>query len=94
MGKRLIERQLRATGTRLRSLRDELGTIDVQLAQLRSDADDLSSDAAIGVVGAQGEHRRAAEHAETMARHRAKVVAEIASLEQRQDQLLDRLTAG
>jgi hypothetical protein len=37
------------------------------------------------------EFRDADRHAEAMARHRADVVASIADLERRQDELLDRL---
>ena len=41
----------------------------------------------------QREHREAARHAESMRTHRASVAAEVARLEQTQDELLDRLLA-
>lgn len=93
MGSWLVERRLRRTVVRLRELRDELRIADDQLLSLRSDADDLGIDAAIGVVGATGEHRRAAEQAAAMEAHRRHLVSSIAALEARQDQLLDQMSA-
>jgi hypothetical protein len=90
----MIERSLRRTNERLRSLRDELSVVEAQRSQLASDADDLGVDAVFGSPGASGEHRRAAEHAEAMTRHRDATLAAIAALERRQDELLDRLTGG
>ena len=78
---------------RLRSLRDELGVIDEQLAHLSEDAEDLSIRSIVSdSTGPAYEHRQAQEHADAMARHRAHVVAEIAELERRQDELLDRMS--
>jgi hypothetical protein len=93
MGSWLDERRLRRVSVRLRALRDELRLADEQSMYLRDDADDLGVDAAIGVVGASAEHRRAAEHAAAMDAHRRHLVDSIAALEVKQDELLDRMTA-
>ena len=93
MGSWLDERRLRRVSVRLRALRDELRLADEQSMYLRDDADDLGVDAAIGVVGASAEHRRAAEHAAAMDTHRRHLVDSIAALEAKQDELLDRMTA-
>lgn len=90
-----IERQLKKTSKRLVSLRDELRIIDEQLQQLRDEAADAELRAIVSETPGVGyEHRKAAEHADAMAAHRAHVVDEIAQLERRQDELLDQLSAG
>jgi hypothetical protein len=92
MGARLVERRLRQVSTRLRQLREELRVIDEQLAHLSDDADDKGLRAMVSETPhAAFEYRDAQAHADAMARHRAKVVASIAELEERQDDLLDRL---
>ncbi|MEX0847918.1 MAG: hypothetical protein WD023_09085 [Ilumatobacteraceae bacterium] len=94
MGRRRIEQRLRTTGSRLRSLRDELVVIDEQLSHLADDATDSSLRAMVSdSTGDSYEARKAHEHADAMAAHRAHVVASIRELEQRQDDLLDQLTA-
>ena len=92
MANRLVERRLRKVGARLRELRDEIRVIDEQLAHLSEEAEDTAVRALVSEYpGAGPEHREAQLHADAMARHRAHVVAEIAELETRQDELLDRL---
>jgi hypothetical protein len=92
MGKGSVERKLRKTGARLRSLRDELLVIDEQLLHLNEDAEDKSIRALVAENPAAAiEHREAVGHTEAMADHRRHVVAEIAGLEARQDELLDEL---
>jgi hypothetical protein len=94
MGKRLIERRLRQTTLRLRTLRDELTVIDDQLAHLADDAGDLGIRALVAETpGAGQEYRQAQAHADAMSAHRQHVVTTIHELEQRQDQLLDQLGA-
>ncbi len=95
MGTRLVTRRLRRTSARLVTLRDELRVIDEQQQYLVDDADDSGLRSLVSEsTRARSEAREAAGHVEAMARHRAKVIAEIARLEAQQDQLLDRLTAG
>jgi hypothetical protein len=92
MGKRSVERKLRKVGARLRTLRDELGVIDEQLAHLVDDAEDKNIRALVADNPAAAiEHREAVGHSEAMADHRLHVVVEIQTLETRQDELLDEL---
>lgn len=94
MSKRSITRKLAKTSKRLTSLRGELGTIDEQARHLRDDADDMAVRAMVADdTGVSRDARRAQEHADTHRKNRARVVTEIAELEQRQNALLDRLTA-
>ena len=92
MGKRAVEKKLRKTGARLRTLRDELVVIDEQLAHLIDDAEDKNIRALVADNPAAAiEHREAAGHSQAMADHRRHVIAEIGTLEVRQDELLDEL---
>ena len=92
MRSRSVERKLRKAGARLRELRDELVVIDEQLAHLVEDSEDKSLRALVADNPAAAlEHREAAGHSEAMAEHRRHVIAEINTLEARQDELLDEL---
>jgi hypothetical protein len=96
----LVERRLSQVATRLKSLREELAMIDEQLDHFASDADDsairalVSETPGAGGGGAAFEANDARKHADAMARHRAHVLATIADLERRQDELLDKLSSG
>lgn len=95
MGTWMTERRLSQTAARLRSLRDELAMIDEQLTQFADDADELSLRSLVSETPmASHESNEARKHLDAMRKHRAHVVGEIADLEQRQDQLLDRMTTG
>jgi hypothetical protein len=92
MSSRSVERKLRKAGARLRKLRDELVVIDEQLAHLVEDSEDARLRALVADNPAAAiEHREAAGHSEAMAEHRRHVIAEINTLEARQDELLDEL---
>ncbi len=92
MGNWLVERRLLQVSVRLKSLRSELAVIDEQLAHLADDADDQAIRALVSeTAGASYEARDARRHVEALAKHRAHVVEEVAKLEVRQDELLDRL---
>ena len=92
MGARSVERKLRKTSGRLRHLRDELAVIDEQLAHLVEDSEDKRLRALVADNPAAGvEYRDAVGHSEAMADHRTHLLAEIDSLETRQDELLDEL---
>jgi len=94
MAKWLVERRLGGVSSRLRTLRDELRVIDEQLLQLADEADDTRIRAMVSEAPIAGrDHHEAQRHADAMAAHRAEVVRTIAELEQRQDALLDQLTA-
>lgn len=91
----LVERRLSKTASRLKSLRVELGVIDEQLRHLGDDADDQAIRALVAETAAANHDARDAQrHVDAMRRHRERVEAEIIELEQRQDDLLDQLTAG
>jgi hypothetical protein len=69
--------------------------IDEQLVQFADDANDLSLRALVSETPmASHESNEARRHLDAMRRHRAHVVEEIASLEMRQDELLDQLTGS
>ena len=92
MGNWLVERRLSQVATRLKSLRSELSVIDEQMIHLGDDADDQAIRALVSeTAGASYEARDARRHVDALAKHRSKVVEEIASLEIRQDELLDRM---
>jgi len=95
VSKRTITRKLAKVSRRLTSLRSELGTIDEQARHLRDDADDMALRAMVAEnTGVTRDARRAREHAEAHRVHRDRVIAEIAELERRQDELLDEMSAA
>lgn len=88
----MLERRLTKVSARLKSLRAELAVIDEQMRSLTDDADDQAIRALVSeTASASFEARDAQKHVDALGRHRAHVVEEIASLEQRQDDLLDQL---
>ncbi len=92
MGTWMLERRLTKVGSRLKSLRAELAVIDEQMRYLADDADDQAIRALVSeTASASFEARDAQKHVDALRRHRSHVVEEIASLEQRQDDLLDQL---
>ena len=92
VGSWFLERRLSQVAARLRSLREELAMVDEQLAHLADDADDLAIRALVSETpSASFESNDARKHVDAMRRHRDHVAAQIAELEARQDQLLDRL---
>ena len=92
MGNWLVERRLSQVAVRLKSLRSELSVIDEQLIHLGDDAEDQAIRALVSeTAGASYDARDARRHGDALAQHRAKVVEEIAALEVRQDELLDRM---
>ena len=91
----LVERRLSQVAVRLKSLRDELAMIDEQLDHLATDADDQAIRALVSETpGAAFDANDARKHADAMSRHRDHIVSTITELEQRQDELLDKLTAS
>ena len=77
---------------RLKTLRAELSVIDEQLRYLADDAEDEEIRALVAEnTGVTAEAKRARRHVDSMRKHREKVVAEIADLERRQDELLDTI---
>ena len=94
MAKWLVERRLTGVSGRLRSLREELRIIDEQLLQLADEADDSRIRSLVSETPlADHEFREARRHADAMVDRRREVAETIGRLEQRQDELLDQLTA-
>ncbi len=76
----------------MRHLREELGVVDEQLAQLSDEAGDMGIRSLVSETpGASIEFHHAQAHADAMAKHRAQVAESIDDLERRQDLLLDRM---
>ncbi|MCB0969103.1 MAG: hypothetical protein KDB37_19910 [Ilumatobacter sp.] len=91
----LTQRRLTQNASRLKQLRAELAQLDEQVMHFRDDADDTELRALVSETpGAAQEANQARKHASALDRHRQHVVDEIAKLEARQDELLDKLTAG
>jgi hypothetical protein len=94
MARTLLEQRLTDVSERLVQLRRELSVADEQLAHFADEADEARLRALVSETPlADREHREAQRHADVMNRHRATLLAEIAELEQAQDDLLDRLIA-
>ncbi len=92
MSSRRIERRLWQNAERLKSLRAELAVLDEQLRHLSDDAEDQAIRALVAETpNASFEARDAQRHLDALTKHRAHVAAEIAKLDARQDELLDRL---
>lgn len=95
MASALVKWQLKKTSNRLRELRAELSVMDEQRGYLADDAEDLDVRAVVSDSGRDRYHAREADgHVAAMAKARAHALAEIARLEAKQDELLDRLTGA
>lgn len=92
MARSLVERRLVEVGDRLKALRADLRVADEQLAHLAEEAEETRLRSLVSETPlAEREYRDAQRHADAMERHRRELSAEIARLEQAQDELLDRL---
>ncbi len=95
MSRWLVEKRLSQAAERLRRLRAELAVVDEQLLFLTESADDARLRALVSETPlADKEHREAQRHADAMSQRREEIMRSIRSLEQTQDELLDRLTDG
>ena len=94
MARRLVERRLIDVGDRLKKLRQQLAVADEQLLHFADEADDARLRALVSETPlAEREFREAQRHAELMRRSRDETLAEIATLEKSQDDLLDQLAS-
>ncbi len=92
MGQRLVHRKLAQTSSRLRELQEELRVVEDQMSQLVDEADELSLRALVSETpSAEFEYREAKKHADAITKHHSRMVTEIAELESRINDLLDRL---
>lgn len=90
----LVNRRLEQNAARLRAARAKLALADEQLSALEDEASSQELRAIVSETpdSAFG-YRQASAHAAAMRRHRDDLRREVADLETRQDQLLDRLSA-
>ncbi|HUP72593.1 MAG TPA: hypothetical protein VM282_06055 [Acidimicrobiales bacterium] len=94
MARRLVERRLIDIGDRLKRLRQELAVANEQLLHFGDEADDARLRALVSETPvAERDFRDAERHAELVRRSRDEMLAEIATLEKNQDELLDRLAS-
>ena len=94
MRRTAVERRLRDTHSRLVRARDDLAVVDEQLAVVAEIADDTRIRALVSETpGDAREHGEADRHATALVRQRRSLVDTISELEQRQNELLDRLVA-
>jgi hypothetical protein len=95
MSRVLIERKLMDVAGRLKRAREELAVIDDQLAVLSDAADEARIRSLVSETSlAHREYTDAQRHADAMARTRQMVQAEVAELQETQDELLDRLISS
>jgi hypothetical protein len=88
----MVERSLRDVHGRLVRARQELAILDEQLVVLNDEADDLRLRSLVSETPmAVHEHADAQRHADAANRARAALVASVAELEARQDELLGQL---
>jgi len=95
MHRTIIERRLNDAHQRLVRARSELAVLDEQLVVVNEMADDTRLRALVAETPvAAKEHDEASRQASAMQRTRQGLVEQIAELERRQDDLLERLAIG
>ena len=92
MGQRLLQRRLAQTAARLKELRLELLVVSDQMSHMVGNANDLSLRALVSETpSAEFEYRESKKHADVIVHHHGQLVDEIADLERRMNDLLDRM---
>jgi len=95
MHRTIIERRLNDAHQRLVRARSELAVLDEQLVVVNEMVDDTRLRALVAETPvAAKEHDEASRQASAMLRTRQGLVDQIAELERRQDDLLERLAVG
>ena len=95
MGQRLLQRRLTQTSARIRELQEELRIVEDQKCQLVDDADELSLRALVSETpAAEYEYRQAKKHADVLVRRHQEIKDEIADLNVRLNDLLDRMNGA
>jgi hypothetical protein len=90
-----VERRLSDAHDRLVRARAELAILEEQLLVVNEIADDTRIRALVAETPvASKEHDEASRHASVMLQTRDSLITKIAELEQRQDELIDRLVIG
>ena len=94
MKQSMVERKLRENGDELKRAREDLRIAIEQLEHFAAEAEEARLRAMVSETPlAEQEHREAARHAEKMQLHHDDLKERIASLETRQDELLDEMLA-
>src|SRR5580704_1648863 len=92
MRRSVVERSLRDVHSRLVRARQELAVLDEQLLVFTDAADDARIRSLVSETPLAGhEYASAQRHADAATGERSRLVASIAELEQRQDELLGQL---
>jgi phage terminase Nu1 subunit (DNA packaging protein) len=92
MSRVLIERKLFDVAQRLKRAREELALIEEELTAMSDAADEARIRSLVSETPlAHREYAEAQRHADAIERSRRTVAAEVAELQQSQDDLLDRL---
>lgn len=93
MSRWLVERRLTDSSARLKRLRVEIQVAEEQLVSFTDDADEARMRALVSETPlAVQEHREAQRHLDSMTRHLGDLLAEVETLENAQNDLLDRLS--
>ena len=93
MKQTVTERQLKEVSKRIAGYKDELAIASEQLAHLENEAENarmrsLVSETAIADL----ERRKTEQQVQSMVRHYRFITSELEMLEERQDELLDKMT--
>ena len=89
----VVERQLKEVGKRISRYKDELAIADEQLHHLQNEAEDARMKSLVSETAiADQERREVDQQVESMNRHYQHLIAEIKNLEERQDQLLEKIS--
>lgn len=92
MGQRLLQGKLVRLSARVRELSEELRVVEDQLSHLAEETDELSLRALVAETpAAEFEYREAKRHSDAMQRHREGLRNELADVERRINELLDRM---
>lgn len=92
MGQRLLHRRLTHASLRVNELREELRIIGDQRSQVESETQDLSIRALVSETPlSEYEYRDAKKHSDVLIRRHGEILREISDLEQKINDLLDRL---
>ena len=92
MGQRLLKRRLQAASSRISELREELRIVRDQMDHVLAEAEEKSLRALVSETpAADFEYRDAKKSADAMQRHHDALTAEIADLEKKINDLLDRM---
>ena len=95
VGSWLVERRLAQTSVRLRESREKIRVADEQLDAMADEASHHELRALVSETpDASYEYRQAKAHADAMRKHRDDLVALVKELEQRQDDLLDKMSGS